>query len=497
MTALALATPSPVSADAPIPSGERRNRLWLCCHLPRLPLEVALKAVDDRNQPIAVFEQVKSRPQLLMATTEAQSQGIHPGLGINAALALCPHIQLMPRNPEGEHQALTALAEHCLRHYTSWVSLNRPQSLLLEVQGSLKLHGGLDALLNRVSTQVSHLGHQCVLATSPASFASWLLASQGLGRSVADREELRSALGTLPIEALGLSDRLIRRLNLAGVHQLRDLWRLPREGLIRRYGMELALRRDQALGLAVDLPDEFTARPRFRAALDMPMESREIAHCWPLIERLLVTLMEFLGDLDGAITGLLLTLFHPGYTPATALTLELRKASRDPSYISLLLREKLDRSLLPAPVRSIALASDQIHRFVPETPDLFGHRLADSNEWESLLETLQARLGPRALKFFASREDDRPERAFTLGTRQTGSQAVPGRRRPLWLLPKSKPAPSRLIFEGEVERIESGWWDHSAIRRDYRIARDQLGRRWWAYRDLSRPGNWQLQGLYG
>ena len=46
------------------------------------------------------------------------------------------------------------------------------------------------------------------------------------------------------------------------------------------------------------------------------------------------------------------------------------------------------------------------------------------------------------------------------------------------------------------ERIETGWWKGSTIRRDYFRVEDQHGRRFWIFRDL-RNGDWFLHGVFG
>jgi protein ImuB len=45
------------------------------------------------------------------------------------------------------------------------------------------------------------------------------------------------------------------------------------------------------------------------------------------------------------------------------------------------------------------------------------------------------------------------------------------------------------------ERIESGWWDHGDLARDYYLARGADGTRQWVYQDL-RSGAWYLHGLW-
>ena len=55
---------------------------------------------------------------------------------------------------------------------------------------------------------------------------------------------------------------------------------------------------------------------------------------------------------------------------------------------------------------------------------------------------------------------------------------------------------SELRLESEPERIESGWWDGRDVRRDYYVATNRYGIRFWVFRDC-RESRWYLHGLFG
>jgi hypothetical protein len=48
----------------------------------------------------------------------------------------------------------------------------------------------------------------------------------------------------------------------------------------------------------------------------------------------------------------------------------------------------------------------------------------------------------------------------------------------------------------DCERIESGWWDGAGIARDYFVAEDSAGARYWVYRERA-SGQWLLHGVFG
>lgn len=479
-------------SEARLENFPRHVPLWLCAHLPRLSLEVLDLA--DGQAVAAVVEERQGRPFLHAVSQRAAEQGLTPGLPLTAAYALCPGLRIESRQPEHERQALAELAERGLA-FTPWVSLDFPAALLLEVRGSLRLFGGLEALTAKLQAVCSAVGHHVGCAATPAPFASWLLARYGIEYQAASREELRSALGGLPSTALGLDARTDERLRKVGIATLRDLWRLPRGGLARRYGTRLLDVLDQAAGYRVKPLRHFQAPPRFDGAVELPGETERLAHFFPAVEVLIGRLTSFLTERDATVAELVLNLIHRD-SPPTRLRQGARRPTRDRGQLTRLLHERLERMPLPAPVCAVALSTAAIVPHATVAADLFAPDAADPADWQHLLDHIQARLGSGAFRFWQGRADHRPEYA---GSRTADADEAMLAPRPLWLLrePRSVAREDLIHILPETERIESGWWDGAGIRRDYHRAVDRRGSQLWVYRDLRAPGQWYLHGLFG
>lgn len=473
--------------------------LWLALHFPALALEALGLSSPE---PLAVTEAGGGRLRVHSASVAAAAKGVAPGMALSEAQALCPKLTAVNRDPEAERRALVRLAERCLR-FTPWISLDFPATLQLEVRGSLRLFGGLELLAEEARQAVrlrsrqacAEDGHavQCGLAPTPA--AAWLLARAGFQVPVLEAEALRSALGDLPITTLGIDDKLAGRLARAGLQVLRDLWRMPRDGLVRRYGRDLLRRLDEAAGSRPQPLRQFHAPPRFRAERELAMETEDLTQVFPLVEALLAEFEAFLRSRDAVAAGLELELRHARAAP-TRVCLEVRQAGREAGQFAALMRERLDRLALPGPVRGLLLQSANIQLFTLPMADLFTPATAGGEAWDELLDRLQARLGPQALRQPALRADHRPERTESGHAPRSGEAARSPR--PLWLLPR----PQRLSGRGirilpECERIETGWWDDGPVRRDYHLAVDGAGARLWVYRDSGTAGPWHLHGLFG
>jgi len=480
----------------PAPTGQ----LWLCAHFPDIPLEV-LKL--DRTQPTSTVEDRKGRPCLHAVSEAARQTGVETGMTVAAAYALCPGLSIRPRDSMAEKKALNRLAEAGLE-FTPWVSLDQPQSLLLEIRASLRLFGGAESLREKLRQRLLEQGYRAVIAVTPSSEASGLLARLGVEAVVEEREALRSVLGGAPVAALPLDDMTLRRLVKTGIRQLADLWRLPRDGLTRRYGADFLRRLDALAGSQAEVLRAFHRPPCFIARRDLPMELERLDHFFPAIEQMAAEFLAYLKARDAAAWGVRLDLLHSG-RPATRIELGFRSAHRDAAHWLKLLREKLERVALPAPVVAVQWASGAIVPFEAERTDLFGDGSSE-RDWQAVLEELQARLGHKALRRFAVRDDHRPERAMggnEFIRKDENPEAnefapIPLPPRPLWLFAESQVlAVQNIRFLSEPERIESGWWDGAPVRRDYCLALDRRGRKLWVFQDLRDSGGWYLHGLFG
>jgi protein ImuB len=220
----------PPQTEAAVAS--KRLKLWLCAYFPELALTAASL---DLQQAVALLEQQKGRPSLYAVSESARRAGVVAGMAPAAALALCPGLQIRDRDSRLEQIALSRLADAALA-FSPWVSLDCPHAVLLDVGSCLTLFGGVERLRERVNQALLDVGYRCAIALAPSPAAAELLARLNLEVVVQQPAALRSLLGPEPLAALGLEDGLLKRLSRTGVQRLADLWRLPRDGLARRYG---------------------------------------------------------------------------------------------------------------------------------------------------------------------------------------------------------------------------------------------------------------------
>jgi protein ImuB len=514
-----------VAAEA-APTSTLGRRVADGAHTSMLGRSVAAEAAPTAQPPIAVSE----HERILARNAAAARLGILPGLPDAAARALVAELRILPRKPAAERAALARLGAWAMA-FSDQVSLEPPAALVLEAGRSLKLFGGAAALRGRVLEGIGALGWRarCVLAPTPG--AALVLAAAGLGRDaedadaaiIQDRDALRRALAALPVAALGFTAAELDDLQRMGLARVGELLRLPRAGLAERFGLARLAQLERLLGERPDPRPAFVPPQRFRASLELPAEVPDAPALVFACRRLIDELGGFLFARQAGVRQLGWRLHHADL-PATRLRLGSAAPARDPRHWLDLLRERLDRLALPAPVRAISVASEPVRPLAPRDLPLLPEHPGTTAPDPALLDRLRARLGAAAVQGLATAPDHRPERATRPCEPELPALDAPGRQRrrtpqqppevppgaradrPLWLLAEPLPLAlhdGRPCLDGPLdlgagcERIDTGWWDGFAVARDYYVARSAAGERLWVYRDLRGSGGWFLHGVFG
>src|SRR5579864_8497208 len=146
--------------------------LWACIRLPSLPLDVFTRALAPHNIGRAfVVASGGHYPRVVAANVCACAAGIHRDLLISAAVALAPDVAMRDRDIAAEEAALAEVATALLA-FTPNASLARPDAVLAEIEGSVRLFGGLQRLLPQLPAQARSRGYGAMLALAPTSTAA-------------------------------------------------------------------------------------------------------------------------------------------------------------------------------------------------------------------------------------------------------------------------------------------------------------------------------------
>ena len=435
-------------------------------------------------------------------------------MGLAAARAIAPSLSVVARDPAREAAALEALACGCGR-YTPRLALAPPAALLLEIGGCLRLFGGLDALLAAVRADIEAQGFRLQSAVAPTPQGALWLAQAGADAAprCLDAATLAAALDALPLAPLDLPAASKELLAGFGVRRLGQACRLPPAALAKRIGAESLLTCARAYGEVPDPRRDFVFPERFAQGLELPAPVDNAASLLFAARRLTTALAGWLAARQAGIQSCRLRLEHRD-GPATNLELRFAAITRDGMRFERVLRERLERLALVAPVESLHLEVAAVAALPGASAALFDSAGGGTAGMAALVERLRARLGEEPVHGLACVADHRPECATQAVAQGRAAAVEPGGPRPFWLLPRPEPIAERdgrpwrngpLRLLAGPERIESGWWDGGEAglknagdaRRDYFVALTPDTRWVWVFLELAVPGGWFLHGWFG
>ncbi|NND89224.1 MAG: hypothetical protein HKN42_00070 [Granulosicoccus sp.] len=466
--------------------------LWLALHFPQLPID--RQDHSDADEPRAVVLQEGPRRRILACNAVATASGVRPGLALKNAYAIVPDLVTSDYDEVQQQGHLEQLTLWAL-NYSSWVSPEPPDTILLEVAASLTLFGGLEPLLEHIHRHVRQQRLTLSYAVAPVPAAALLFARAGKRQQILDRQSLAAKLATVPVTWLPLDDFTLKGLRQSGIRTLAELRALPAAALTRRFGSACTTFLYKLDGRLPDPRAAYQAAETFSQALDLPLEAPDTAALAFPLNRLLGALGGYLKARDLGVRHLDIVLSHHR-RPDTRIALMFLDATANTRHLFRVATERLGKLVLDAPVIRLALKSAELADLPRQGTDLFLKNKAQGSTIEQVLDRLSARLGRGALYTAMPGDDHRPEKAWMSALLE--HQPLPGLwpARPVWLLREPRPLNETVQLHTLPERIENGWWDDADVRRDYFIASTRDGAYYWVYRLRQAPGQLWLHGLF-
>jgi protein ImuB len=437
------------------------------------------------------------------------------------AKAIVPDLQIIDDIPGQSAKLLKALGEWCIR-YSPLVAINLPDGLIMDVSGCAHLWGGERAYLKEIITRLRSKGYDVRGAIADTVGTAWAIARFGRIKPIVEPGKQADALLPLPPAALRLEPLIQKRLHKLGLIKIDNFITMPRSALRRRFGQDLLLRLDQALGND-DEPLQ----------LLQPVEpySERLPCLEPIrtataIEIAIKTLLEKLCHrLQGEGKGLRMAILK-GYRldgQIIQANIGTNRASHNINHLFKLFELKIS-SIEPAlGIELFTLETSKVEDIEHEQEVLWspgGCGLTDLNLAE-LLDRLSNKVGADCIHRYLPRERYWPEQSTKLATSLKDKPTTIWRKdklRPSLLLNRPEQIevtsllpdypPMLFIHQNRVhqvkkadgpERIEREWWLDNGPHRDYYVVEDQEGRRYWLFRSghySEERSTWYLHGFF-
>lgn len=469
---------------------------------PRLASDRVLRR-DPSEAPFVIAARAGSTELIHCLNTAAERAGLHRGMRMADARSFCPDLISRPADPRRDARFQRSLRRWAER-FCPWVGVEDTDGLVLDITGSAHLWGGEAAMLTDMRTRLERAHLSVRLAAASTRGAAWALAHFG---------GIEEALFALPVAALRLAPETVTALQRLGLGSIGELATSPRAPLARRFGPDLLLRLDQALGAQPEPVTPEVEPPQFSVRLSLPEPIGLEADVMAATERLLSSLCAKLAAQEMGARQLCLTLRR---VDQASQQVELRLAApmREPARILPLFQRGVSEVDAGFGIDQIRLEATQVEHSPVQQ---MGNQANRPEQLADLITRIGTRIGLENIQRFLPADSHIPERSFLIAPAafsepQSGFHAA--RPRPIRLftpepiLAAGPTPPERfrwrrmdLTTERATgpERIAPEWWlpDEAWRRglRDYWKIDTCEGRRLWLFYTPQNPG-WFVQGEF-
>jgi len=482
---------------------------WMIHHHPEL-----------KKMPFVLVLPDHGRMRITEVSAVAKAKGIEAGMVVDARV-IFPSLQICDDTPDLSNKILKQLCVWCIR-YTPVTSIDSPNGLILDVSGCTHLWGGEESYLKDITNKLKNFGYHIRAAMADTIGTAWAVSRFGKVKAIIKSNEQIEALMPLPPSALRLEMDIVERLQKLGLHQISSFINMQRSALHRRFGEQLLIRLDQALGNKEELIEPGIPIQSYSERLPSlePIQTNtgiEIA-----LQKLLEILCKRLQQegkglrvasfkcyrIDGKIEHISISTNHP---------------SNSVDHLFKLFEQKICTIEPALGIELFTLEASKVEDITPLQETLWtANSNLESKELAELLDRIESKFGNNIIHRYLPDQHHLPERSIKLATSLKEKPTIPWRDdkpRPIQLLQEPQPIvvtapipdypPMNFRYKDKLhivrkadgpERIEPEWWLKEEQLRDYYTVEDEDGKRYWLFRSGHYDGNknpsWFIHGFF-
>jgi DNA polymerase-4 len=358
---------------------------------------------EYRGRPVVVGADPKGgkgRGVVSTASYEARPFGVHSAMPISQAYRLCPHAVFLPVRM-GRYHEISARIFAIFQRYTDVVEPLSIDEAFLEVTGSTRLFGPVEAIAQRIKQDIARdEGLVASVGVAPNKFLAKLASdlSKPDGFLVLHEADVEAFLRDLPVSRLwGAGKQTTRQLEAVGLHTIGQVAQWPQAQLSERFGSlgihlwELAHGIDDRQVTPYRDPKSIGAETTFGADTDDP----------EMLRRTLLELAEKVGQRLRA-EGFMATKVTLKYRDADFVTLTRTQSLAEPTAVALDLYHVASKLFNQLPgarrkVRLLGIAASELTSLAQHQLSLFADTRHKRLQAERAEDAIKARFGPQAI----------------------------------------------------------------------------------------------------
>jgi protein ImuB len=480
---------------------------------------LAFRRPELRALPFVLASPVKNRVVITAASALAEQQGAFTGMAVADARAAVPELVVIDDTPNRAAALLRLLGLGCIR-YSPVVAVDLPDGLLLDISGCAHLWGGERGYLKEIVLKLRAAGFDARAAIADTPGAAWAVSRFARVSPIVALGGQAQVLSGLPPAALRLEPEVLELLQKLGFRSIELMLTMPAPTLRRRFGKELLLRIDMALGRLDEVLVPLVPPVPYVERLPCMEPIRTAVGIGIAIEKLLLALcLRLEAEGKGLRKAVLKCHRIDGRKVQVGIT--TTKGSHSVSHLMRLFGLQIDKIEPALGIELFVLEAPRVEDMETVQEQLWAvdRGLADTALAE-LLDRVAGRVGAEAIRRYLPAEHYWPERSVKVAASLTEEPlaAWPVQMRPMRLLAVPEPIevmalvpdnpPKTFTYKDKrhaivkadgPERIGREWWQDSGEHRDYYAVEDNDGQRYWVFRSGHYDGGdarWYLHGFF-
>jgi protein ImuB len=461
------------------------------------------------------------RMRITAASPMVQAPGFNTGMALADARTIIPGLQAFDHKPGRAARLLNGIAAFCIR-YTPIAAIDLPDGIILDASGCAHLWGGERAYLTEITNRLQNKGYTTRTAMADTIGVAWAFAHYGKQTAIIESGKEAAALFALPPAALRLPPETIECLQKLGLNQVGRFISMPRSALRRRFGHELLLRIDQALGSEEEPLQPFQPVVTYQERLPCMEPIATATGITIALQRLLDTICQRLQQEEKGIRAASFT----GYRTdgkMVQIAIGTNRASHNAKHLFKLFEPRIDTIEPAMGIELFVLQATKVEDSPAWQQKLWaGSCGVEDTGLAELLDRIANRIGAANIHRYIPDEHYWPERSLKPATALAEKSNTPwqtDRPRPTQLLSKpvsievTAPVPDYppMLFRYKnklhkikkadgPERIEREWWLEEGPHRDYYYVEDEEGGRYWLFRSghytADKTQQWFMHGFF-
>ncbi len=474
-----------------------------------------------QHVPFVLVSKDHGRMIITSANVLAKAEGAARNMPLADARAVIPGLQYFDDPPDLHNKLLNGLAEWFIR-FTPAAAVDSPDGLLLDISGCAHLWGGEAAYMAEIENRMKAFGYDIKLGIADTIGTAWAIARFGNDTSIVEPCKQTEALLSLPAAALRLEFEILERLDKLGLQQINQFINMPRTALRRRFGEDILLQIDKALGFEMEMIQPVIPAEPCQERLQClePIVSAkgiEIA-----LERLLEKICTKLKREEKGLRKAVFTCYRID-GKIEQIEIGTNSPTANTGHLFKLFALKIE-TITPALGIELFVLTAEVTELVTagqerlwDDPDML-----EDSALSELLDRIEGRIGANHIYRFVPAEHHWPERSYQPAAsvfEKVQSEWKVERPRPVQILPKPElidvtaPIPDyppmNFRYKGKLhkvtkadgpERIEQEWWLQEGRHRDYYAVEDEEGARYWLFRsghyDATNSYAWFMHGFF-